>query len=108
MNDLMSLEAKPSSQDLRKRRSGKWLIAAGLSLVVICLGLGVAYRNTGAAPAQGSSLVELSAEPVARPVIRLEGLSEVGQVRTPSWIEVPAPPSEAARSDEAGLTEEPL
>jgi hypothetical protein len=108
LNNLVSFETKLSSQDLRKGRSGKWLIAAGLSLVVMCLGLGAVYRNTGAAPAQGSSLVELSAEPVARPVIRLEGLSEVGQVRTPSWIEVPATPSEAARSDEAGLTEEPL
>ena len=86
----------------------KRLITAGLILAVMGLGAWAIYRDTSTAPARGRDLVELSAEPLARLVLRLEGLAGVEQVRTPSQTAMRVAPPGLVSPDGTGAAEEPL
>lgn len=86
----------------------KQLIFAGLTLAVISLGIAATYRGPSAPPVQGLDLVNFRAEPLPRPVLRLEGFTRADPESTPSQVATRVLPSGLVSSDVIGRSEEPL
>lgn len=86
----------------------KWLAFVGVALAAVSLGVWATYRDSGNMPIHGRDPIAFRAEPLARPVLRLEGLTGTKQVGTSSQAAVRVPLSELVAPNMVSEAEEPL